>query len=131
MAAPTDRMKQTSDSHVIPQGDFFYQIMYHSERNYQVASTHSFWHWILINLRSPCVVHSTVTFTPRKVLVIPRKQWLCPDMTEKLFTGMLSFNKTRTKHYGQLRVKDCINFRKKYWVSGTIHWQEYNTNRLT
>ena len=27
------------------------------------------------------------TFTPRKVLVIPRKRWLRPDMTEKLLTG--------------------------------------------
>ena len=37
------------------------------------------------------------TFTPRKVLVIPRKRWLRPDMTEKLFTGTLSLNKTKTK----------------------------------
>ena len=29
------------------------------------------------------------TFTPRKVLVIPRKGWLRPDMTERLFTGTL------------------------------------------
>ena len=27
-----------------------------------------------------------------KVLVIPRKQWLCPNMTEKLFTGTLRIN---------------------------------------
>ena len=27
-----------------------------------------------------------------KVLVIPRKRWLHPDMTEKLFTGTLSKN---------------------------------------
>ena len=37
------------------------------------------------------------TFTPQKVLVIPRKRWLCSDMTEKLFTGMLSLNKTKPK----------------------------------
>ena len=37
------------------------------------------------------------TFTPRKVLVIPRKRWLRPDMTEKLFTGTLSLNKTKPK----------------------------------
>ena len=24
---------------------------------------------------------------PKNVLVIPRKRWLCPDMTEKLLTG--------------------------------------------
>ena len=27
------------------------------------------------------------TFTSQKVLVIPRKRWLCPDMTEQLLTG--------------------------------------------
>ena len=32
--------------------------------------------------------------TPRIVLVIPRKRWLRPDMTEKLFTGTLSLNKS-------------------------------------
>ena len=36
------------------------------------------------------------TFTPRKVLVIPRKRWLRYDMIEKLFTGTLSLNKTKT-----------------------------------
>ena len=30
---------------------------------------------------------------PPKVLVIPKKQWLRPNMTEKLFTGMLSIKK--------------------------------------
>ena len=40
---------------------------------------------------------SKVTFTTRKVLVIPRKQWLCPDMTEKLLTGTLSINTNKTK----------------------------------
>ena len=34
------------------------------------------------------------TFIPRKVLVIPRKRWLRLDMTEKLFTGTLSHNKS-------------------------------------
>ena len=34
------------------------------------------------------------TFTPRIVLVIPRKRWLRPDMTEKLFTGTLILNKS-------------------------------------
>ena len=38
------------------------------------------------------------TFTPRKVLVIPWKRWLRPDMTRKLFTGMLSLNKTKNNH---------------------------------
>ena len=32
---------------------------------------------------------------PPKVLVIPRKWCLRPDMTEKLFTGTLSFKQTQ------------------------------------
>ena len=39
------------------------------------------------------------TFTPRKVLVIARKKWLRPDMTEKLFTGTLSHNKYCKSHF--------------------------------
>ena len=35
------------------------------------------------------------TFTSQKVLVIPRKRWLHPDMTEKLFTGTLSKNENK------------------------------------
>ena len=35
----------------------------------------------------PCCVLEQVTFTPRKVLVIPRNRWLHPNMTEKLLTG--------------------------------------------
>ena len=34
---------------------------------------------------------SKTLYSP-KVLVIPRKQWLHPDMTEKLLTGTLSLN---------------------------------------
>ena len=30
---------------------------------------------------------SKIHLTPKKVLVIPRKRWLRPDMTEKLLTG--------------------------------------------
>ena len=30
---------------------------------------------------------SKIHIPPKKVLVIPRKQWLRPDMTEKLLTG--------------------------------------------
>ena len=36
------------------------------------------------------------TFTPRKVLVIPKKRWLRPYMTEKLFTGMLNLYTSHT-----------------------------------
>ena len=41
---------------------FFYQIMHYSAGNYQLLSTHFFWHLILINLRSPRVVHITVSW---------------------------------------------------------------------
>ena len=34
------------------------------------------------------------TFTSQKVLVIPRKRSLSPDMTEELFTGTFSQNET-------------------------------------
>ena len=35
------------------------------------------------------------TFTPQKVLVIPRNRWLRLNMTEKLFTGTLNHNKNK------------------------------------
>ena len=37
------------------------------------------------------------TFTPQKVLVIPRNRWLRLNMTEKLFTGTLNHNKKNKK----------------------------------
>ena len=45
----------------------------------------------------PCVLSLSKTYLPPKVLVIPRKRWLCPNMTEKLFTGMLSITPNQTK----------------------------------
>ena len=41
-------------------------------------------------LESPYCVLEQDIFTPQEVLVIHRKRWLHPNMTEKLFTGMLS-----------------------------------------
>ena len=40
----------------------------------------------------PCFVLEQGTFTPQKVLVIPRKRWLLPSLTKKLFTGTLRIN---------------------------------------
>ena len=40
----------------------------------------------------PCCVLVQGTFTPQKVLVIHRKRWLRPNMTEKLFIGTLTIN---------------------------------------
>ena len=43
-----------------------------------------------------CVVSLSKVHLPSKsTQVIPRKRWLCPDMTEKLFTGTLSKNETK------------------------------------
>ena len=39
-----------------------------------------------------CVVSLSKTLYSLKVLLVPRKWWLHPNMTEKLLTGMLSLN---------------------------------------
>ena len=41
------------------------------------------------------VALNKVTFTPRKVLVIRKKRWLRPDMTEKLLTCVKHQHKTK------------------------------------
>ena len=41
---------------------------------------------------SVCCFLEQETFTPQKVLVIPRNRWLRLNMTEKLFTGTLNKN---------------------------------------
>ena len=41
---------------------------------------------------SVCCFLEQETFTPQKVLVIPRNRWLRLNMTEKLFTGTLNHN---------------------------------------
>ena len=43
------------------------------------------------------VVSLNKTYLPPKVLVIPRKRWLRPNMTEKMFTGTLSIRKKQHK----------------------------------
>ena len=40
----------------------------------------------------PCCVREHGTFTPQKVLVISRRRWLRPNMTDILFTGTIRFN---------------------------------------
>ena len=50
-----------------------------------------------------CCVLEQGTLTPPKVLVIPRKRWLRPNMTEKLFTGTLRINQsTNQQHMDQV-----------------------------
>ena len=46
---------------------------------------------------SVCCFLEQETFTPQKVLVIPRNRWLRLNMTEKLFTGTLNKNQNKTK----------------------------------
>ena len=43
---------------------------------------------------------SKTYLSPKKVLVIPRKRWLRPNMTEKLFTGTLSIKPNETMGRG-------------------------------
>ena len=42
---------------------------------------------------------SKESFTPEKVLVLPRKRWLCPDMTEKVLTRTISINTNKQMKY--------------------------------
>ena len=42
---------------------------------------------------------SKIHLPPKKVLVIPRKRWLHPDMTEKLLTGTKSLNPNKSYAY--------------------------------
>ena len=44
------------------------------------------------------VVSSSKTLYSPKELVIPRKRWLRPDMTEKLLNGTLNLNTNKTKN---------------------------------
>ena len=55
-----------------------------------------------------------------KVLVIPRKRCLRPDMTEKLLTGMLSLN---TNKYGQLSDLAEIQIHPSFYAC-PYHLQE-------
>ena len=54
-----------------------------------------------LNFRTPetfaviCLKFKHKAEISQKVLVIPRKRWFRPDMTEKLFTGMLSKKETK------------------------------------
>ena len=45
------------------------------------------------------VVFLSKTYLPPKVLAIPRKWWLRPNMTEKLFTGTLRIKPNQNQIY--------------------------------
>ena len=55
------------------------------------------------------VVSLSKTYLPPKVLVIPRKRWLYPNMTEKLFTGTLSIKPNQNKSYSTAVLVMRIN----------------------
>ena len=57
-------------------------------------------------LESSCCVLEQDIFTPQKVLVIPSKRWLRPDMTEKVLTGTLS--KKRNENEQEISLKKII-----------------------
>ena len=62
-------------------------------------SLHNPYRWrVRSSLRSPYCVLEQDTFISQNVLVIPRKRWLHPDMTEKLLTGTLNLDKTKKIH---------------------------------
>ena len=59
----------------------------------------------------PCCVLEQGTFTPQKVLVIPRKRWLRPNMTEQLFTGTLLESINQPSYRGYALVLHV-----RYWI---------------
>ena len=66
---------------------------------------------------SPCCVLEQDTIYFRKVLVIPRKRWLHPDMTEKLFTWTLSKKRNETKCIGL-----CLTWSETQTRTGSTHF---------
>ena len=65
----------------------------------------------------PCCVLEQGTFTLQKVLVIPSKWWLRPNMTEKLFTGTLRVNQPTIV----LELRSSVNHMKQSILSNQIH----------
>ena len=50
-----------------------------------------------IHVPPPCCFLEQDTFTPRKVVVIPKKWWLRPDMTEKIVDWDVKPQQNQTK----------------------------------
>ena len=88
------------------------------------------------SLRPPCCVLEQDTLTSQKVLVIHRKRWIRPDMTENLFTGTLSKTETKTKtpltcitsssHFYQC-LNSCVsaNMPRK---TESVGWEIFSSN---
>ena len=56
----------------------------------------------------PCCVLGQGTFTPQKVLVIPRKRWLRPNMTENCLPGRLESINQPTNQGGTSDMVLCV-----------------------
>ena len=64
---------------------------------------------------SVCCLLEQETFTPQKVLVIPRNRWLRLNMTEKLFTGTLNHNQNKKKkNFGK---ENALNVTRRHKAS--------------
>ena len=59
---------------------------------------------------------SVVSLSKIHLLVIPRKRWPHPNMTEKLFTGMFSKTTTTEKH---VNLKTGLNIMHLYCFTNT------------
>ena len=57
-----------------------------------------------------------------KVLAIPRKRWLRPNMTEKLFTGTLSIKPNQILHKHRKKTKQYALYK---------HWKQKDKTVLT
>ena len=65
--------------------------------------------------RSVCCFLEQETFTPQKVLVIPRNRWLRLNMTEKLFTGTLNHNQNKNKIIGKASlIRQSVSHNRIY-----------------
>ena len=71
---------------------------------------------------SVCCFLEQETFTPQKVLVIPRNRRLRLNMTEKLFTGTLNHNKNKNKNKQQMRCLPEV-YNEKESLFGAIYLQ--------
>ena len=78
------------------------------------------------------VVFLSMTFYSPKVLVIPRKWWLSPNMTEKLLTGTLSLNTNKQKQFSVANYKSDDNLKKKplFLIQGLQHSWVFVVNFL-
>ena len=83
------------------------------------------------SLMSPCCIleQDRPTFTSKKVLVIPRKRWLRPDMTEKLLTGALSLNPNKNKQTNMTSIREFLQ-KVKLLLNSTTKKMRFYLNEI-